>query len=137
MKKIIITGAAGFIGFHTAKLYINKGYFVLGIDNLNDSYDYKIRKSKIIAAENDQEDWEDHLEEAKDMNPDHKLNPLFEMQQKIKFKLKQKIQKTWDEVEQRKSFQELLNKVQSSIVLDVVALEQVAKILNEHHWKAT
>lgn len=47
MKKIIITGAAGFIGFHTAKLYINKGYFVLGIDNLNDSYDYKIKKFRI------------------------------------------------------------------------------------------
>ena len=47
MKKIIITGAAGFIGFHTAKLYINKGYFVLGIDNLNDSYDSKIKKFRI------------------------------------------------------------------------------------------
>jgi nucleoside-diphosphate-sugar epimerase len=52
MKKIIITGAAGFIGFHTTKLYLEKGYFVLGIDNLNDSYDTKIKKFRIKELQN-------------------------------------------------------------------------------------
>ena len=52
MKKIIITGAAGFIGFHTAKLYLEKGYFVLGIDNLNDSYDTEIKKFRIKELKN-------------------------------------------------------------------------------------
>jgi len=46
-KKIIITGAAGFIGFHTAVSYLKKGYLVLGIDNLNDSYDLYLKSERI------------------------------------------------------------------------------------------
>ena len=34
--KIIVTGAAGFIGFHTCKRLLNEGFQVLGIDNIND-----------------------------------------------------------------------------------------------------
>lgn len=37
-NKIIITGAAGFIGFHLSKSLLNDGYDVYGIDNLNDYY---------------------------------------------------------------------------------------------------
>lgn len=37
-KKVLITGAAGFIGFHLAKKLISLGYQVLGIDNFNDYY---------------------------------------------------------------------------------------------------
>ncbi|MBD3279382.1 MAG: NAD-dependent epimerase/dehydratase family protein, partial [Candidatus Pacebacteria bacterium] len=36
---ILVTGSAGFIGFHTAKALINQGFQVVGIDNLNDYYD--------------------------------------------------------------------------------------------------
>ena len=38
-KRDLITGSAGFIGFHTAKSLIEEGFEVLGIDNLNDYYD--------------------------------------------------------------------------------------------------
>ena len=37
--KILVTGAAGFIGFHTCKKLINQGHDVYGIDNINDYYD--------------------------------------------------------------------------------------------------
>ena len=48
---ILITGVAGFIGFHTAKFYLEKGYVVVGIDNLNDYYDpsLKIRRLKELG----------------------------------------------------------------------------------------
>jgi len=39
MKNILLTGAAGFIGSHTASAFLRRGDFVVGIDNLNDYYD--------------------------------------------------------------------------------------------------
>lgn len=43
MKKILITGAAGFIGFHLSLALKSKKQFVIGIDNFNNSYDEKIK----------------------------------------------------------------------------------------------
>jgi len=37
--KILITGTAGFIGFHLAKRLLERGDTVVGIDNINDYYD--------------------------------------------------------------------------------------------------
>ena len=37
--KILVTGAAGFIGFHVSKRLLERGEEVVGIDNMND-YDY-------------------------------------------------------------------------------------------------
>ena len=48
-KKVIISGAAGFIGFHTSLFFLKKGYEILGIDNINDSYDVNIKKKKNIT----------------------------------------------------------------------------------------
>lgn len=39
MKKIFITGAAGFIGYHLSKRMLDSGMDVYGIDNMNDYYD--------------------------------------------------------------------------------------------------
>ncbi len=46
-KTILVTGAAGFIGFHLSKLLLGKGYRVLGIDNLNDYYDVNIKLARL------------------------------------------------------------------------------------------
>ena len=50
-QKILITGAAGFIGFHTTVSLIKKGYEVVGIDNLNDYYDVELKNSRIKSVE--------------------------------------------------------------------------------------
>jgi UDP-glucuronate 4-epimerase len=47
LPRILVTGAAGFIGFHLSKKLCQKGYTVLGIDNLNDYYDVKIKESRL------------------------------------------------------------------------------------------
>lgn len=45
--KILITGVAGFIGFHTAQALLTKGYKIIGIDNLNDYYDVTLKKNRL------------------------------------------------------------------------------------------
>ena len=45
--KILVTGAAGFIGFHLSKSLLNDGYDVMGIDSLNDYYDPKLKKDRL------------------------------------------------------------------------------------------
>lgn len=42
--KILVTGAAGFIGYHLSQRLIEMGYHVVGIDNLNDYYDVRLKK---------------------------------------------------------------------------------------------
>ena len=44
---ILITGAAGFIGFHTAKKLLDRGDSVIGIDNFNSYYDVSLKKKRI------------------------------------------------------------------------------------------
>ena len=45
--KILITGCAGFIGFHLSKKILKKNYTVFGIDNLNNYYDVNLKKDRI------------------------------------------------------------------------------------------
>ena len=47
MKKILITGCAGFIGFHASQRFISEKFNVIGIDNLNDYYDVELKKNRI------------------------------------------------------------------------------------------
>jgi UDP-glucuronate 4-epimerase len=45
--KILVTGAAGFIGFHTAKALLDRGDEVIGLDNLNTYYDVKLKEARL------------------------------------------------------------------------------------------
>ena len=45
--RLLITGAAGFIGFHLAKLRLEGGDSVIGIDNLNDYYDVRLKLARL------------------------------------------------------------------------------------------
>ena len=50
--KILVTGAAGFIGFHVCKRFIKEGIEVVGIDNLNSYYDINLKKNRIKELDN-------------------------------------------------------------------------------------
>ena len=45
-KNYLITGSAGFIGFHLSKKLLSEGFNVLGVDNLNNYYDQKIKQDR-------------------------------------------------------------------------------------------
>lgn len=47
MKTILVTGAAGFIGFHLAKSLLADGHVVIGLDNLNDYYDVSLKLDRL------------------------------------------------------------------------------------------
>ena len=47
MKKILITGVNGFIGFHTAKKLLEEGRQIIGIDNMNNSYDTTLKEYRL------------------------------------------------------------------------------------------
>ena len=44
---ILVTGAAGFIGFHLCKRLLEKNFRVIGLDNLNSYYDQNLKKSRV------------------------------------------------------------------------------------------
>ena len=46
MKRVIITGTAGFIGFHLAKLLLSEGFRVHGYDGMTDYYDVALKKRR-------------------------------------------------------------------------------------------
>jgi len=49
--KILVTGAAGFIGFHLSKRLLARGDEVVGLDNLNDYYDVNLKKARLSQLE--------------------------------------------------------------------------------------
>ncbi|HEY3784821.1 MAG TPA: NAD-dependent epimerase [Steroidobacteraceae bacterium] len=49
--KILLTGAAGFIGFHTSLRLLAQGYEVVGLDNLNEYYDVNLKKARLAQLQ--------------------------------------------------------------------------------------
>ena len=49
--KILVTGAAGFIGFHTSKKLLERGDTVVGLDNFNDYYDVSLKEARAALLE--------------------------------------------------------------------------------------
>lgn len=52
MPKLLVTGAAGFIGFHVARRLLQRGDEVLGIDNLNSYYDVTLKEARLQQLTN-------------------------------------------------------------------------------------
>ena len=45
--KILVTGAAGFIGFHISRRLLEDGHKVMGLDNVNDYYDVSLKRDRL------------------------------------------------------------------------------------------
>ena len=50
-KKILVTGAAGFIGFHLSRKLLEQGVRVVGFDNINDYYDVNLKYARLAILE--------------------------------------------------------------------------------------
>ena len=53
--KYLITGAAGFIGFHLSKRLLGQGNSIIGVDNLNEYYDVNLKESRLNELKGDPE----------------------------------------------------------------------------------
>ena len=51
MKTILVTGAAGFIGFHLAQRLLQRGDQVIGLDNLNEYYDPTLKQARLATLQ--------------------------------------------------------------------------------------
>ena len=47
LMKILVTGAAGFIGYHLCEALIAKGFDITGLDNINDYYDVDLKYARL------------------------------------------------------------------------------------------
>ncbi len=50
-ETIIVTGAAGFIGFHVSRKLLDQGHQVIGIDSLNDYYEVSLKKARLAELQ--------------------------------------------------------------------------------------
>ncbi|WP_317912893.1 NAD-dependent epimerase [Carnobacterium maltaromaticum] len=51
MKKILVTGSSGFIGFHLSSRLLTEDFEVIGLDNMNDYYDLKLKEKRLEMLE--------------------------------------------------------------------------------------
>lgn len=61
MDHVLVTGAAGFIGFHTCKYLLENGFSVTGIDNINDYYDVNLKYARLSQLGIEKEKMSDQL----------------------------------------------------------------------------
>ena len=72
-NRILVTGAAGFIGSNLCKRLLEENMYVVGIDNLNDYYDVSIKENRI----NELEDYESFVFHKIDLFDIDRLDTLF------------------------------------------------------------
>ena len=72
--RILITGAAGFIGYHLARKYLKEGQQVMALDNLNDYYDVSLKTARLeqLRAEGLQTFYKEDVSDA------HSLQAVFQ-----------------------------------------------------------
>ena len=73
-KVILVTGAAGFIGFHISKQLLEKGVKIIGYDNINEYYDVRLKYARLDILNQ----YEDFTFIKGDLADKDKVNDLFE-----------------------------------------------------------
>ena len=78
---ILITGCAGFIGYHLSSFYLKKGFKVMGLDNLNDYYDINFKRKRLSILKK----FKNFIFFKTDLRNKHSLKKLKKHKKKIKY----------------------------------------------------
>ena len=54
---ILVTGVAGFIGFHVTQQLLKRGDRVIGLDNVNDYYDVRLKEARLAQLAGADDEW--------------------------------------------------------------------------------
>lgn len=73
LDSVLVTGAAGFIGYHLSLKLIDAGYHVIGLDNLNDYYDVRLKEARLAQLREHKSQFQFHKLDLSDSNAMHKL----------------------------------------------------------------
>jgi UDP-glucuronate 4-epimerase len=76
ITKILVTGAAGFIGFHLAEFLLAKGYQLVGIDNINDYYDQGLKYARLSESGIERDKISDNIAVISTKYPNYKFIKL-------------------------------------------------------------
>ena len=77
--KLFITGSSGFIGFHVAKKYLDKGFKVHGFDSMNNYYDVKLKKARYEKLEAKAKSFNSNFKMIKeDISKENEIMNIFE-----------------------------------------------------------
>ncbi len=83
MKKVLVTGAAGFIGSKVCEFLMNDGVEVVGIDNLNDYYDIALKQERLAGLKNPKFHFYpvdiENQKELKDLFLSHQFDTVFNL----------------------------------------------------------
>ena len=71
--KVLVTGSAGFIGFHTVNELLTQGFDVVGLDNINDYYSPQLKYARLLEAGIDQDDIKWYQLAESSLNPKYKF----------------------------------------------------------------
>lgn len=71
--KILVTGSAGFIGFHLTKALLERGDYVIGLDNINDYYDVELKYARLAELGLKKESIAEHTMIESDTHPNHQF----------------------------------------------------------------
>ena len=76
--RVLVTGAAGFIGYHTCKRLLERGDQVVGIDNLNDYYDVALKRARLEQL-TDNENYSQSQLDIQDRDAIRDLHPVSDL----------------------------------------------------------
>lgn len=73
MNRVLVTGAAGFIGYHLSSKLMENEYRVIGVDNLNDYYDVTLKEARLAQLFKNEGQFDFHKMDLGDTNAVHDL----------------------------------------------------------------